>query len=279
MSQPTRDELIERLARAEAEREAVTMGLIVLELDELYRGLEEGEQAAAERLSAAVDALSEPLGQLAAIDEDIAEAEAERAGWQAQMTDETPRDKRARARIHHAECEADISRFRQKREWAEGQFQPLYEERDRCKKMLAVVQGAKRTVLAAMLDPFGSPLAQETGAYTSFRMPQLVPVLLRNDRESPEWDMAVAELEELCLRSAWRSDSLPSNAEQAARAMTSAMADASTVVAPAPSASEVMLVDAIKLRNETAPASKIEDHRNTPPPPRDYMQLPGRGAR
>jgi hypothetical protein len=122
-----------------------------------------------------------------------------------------------------------------------------------------------------MLDPFGSPLAQGTGAYTSFRALHLAPVLMRNDRESPEWPMAIAQMDELAMRSAYRTDHLPSNAEQAARAMTSAMPDASTVVAPAPNAAEVMAADALKIANAAMPASKIEDFRNTPAPPRNLV--------
>ena len=71
----------------------------------------------------------------------------------------------------------------------------------------------------------------------------------------------------------------------AARALEmSGMADASSYVPPVPNGQEVMQADLVRLANEVAPASRIEGPgyssplpRN--PAPRDYMQMPGRGAR
>ena len=112
------------------------------------------------------------------------------------------------------------------------------------------MQGGKRVLVAGMLDPFGE-LGQQTRAYEAFRQLHLNHVLLRNDREDPEWDMALAELRELCLRSGYRTTDLPTDAEMAARALQmSGMADASSYVPPVPNAQEVLAADAVKVAND-----------------------------
>ena len=70
------------------------------------------------------------------------------------------------------------------------------------------------------------------------------------------------------------------DAAKAAAAMRSEMADAASAeLAPAPNAQEVMAADLVKLTNDSAPPSRIDDYRHPGPPRRDWMQLPGRGAR
>jgi len=141
-----------------------------------------------------------------------------------------------------------------------------------------------------MLNPFADELAQATEAYTSLRMPYLNEVLLRCDRESPEWDKAAAEFDELALRSGLRTDHLPTEAERAARALKySGMADASaTPPDPAPSAMEVKALETAYYENAALQArpvhvSDIDDRRGAqavriPTPQRSYMD-PGPGVR
>ncbi len=132
-----------------------------------------------------------------------------------------------------------------------------------------------------MLDPFGE-LGQQTKAYESFRMLHLNHVPLRNDREDPEWPMALAELRELCMRSGYRTTDLPTDAELAARALQmSGMADAlATPPDPVPSAAEVMAMDKAVVVNAALQSSpsRIDDFRRPAPPrtvpERDYLQVP-----
>lgn len=135
---------------------------------------------------------------------------------------------------------------------------------------LRILQSAKQAVKYAQLNPFGSDLGQATEMYASLRMPQLAPMLLRNDRSSPEWDMAIRELWELCARSGYRTDDLPSAAEQMARAMTSEMASAETTpLPPAPSAAELKMID--ELHHESVRVDQarqvIDDRRGARPQP------------
>ena len=286
MTQPTRGELMERLAKAEAEREAVVMGLIVLELQELLTGLEASEDQAAAHLRETADALTGPLAVLASIEADIIAAEGKCNQWSALLSDETPPDKRARVRVFYEEWSREVTALKSRRDFAESGFQSAFEARDQARKVLTAVQAGKRAVVYAMLDPFGSSIAQGTQAYEAFRMPQLVPVLLANDRESPEWDKAVAELEELCLRSAYRTDHLPGEAEQMARAMTAAMtppdaALAEAVAGPVPSAGELKVLDAVARESARLDEARevVDDRRGAVPvrqpvQQRSYMEIP-----
>ena len=290
MTQPTRDELIERLAAAHAETEAVIMGLIVLELDETLSGLSAAEDQAATALREAIETLAEPFAQLAAVDGKIAAAEGKCSDLRCKLArledaddDDRAPDKRATARMQLAEWEAEVTRLRSKRDYAESGFQPLYEQRDNARKWLVTVQGGKRVILGAMLDPFGSSLAQGTGAYEAFRAPMLGPVLLRHDVDSPEWDQAVEQLREWCKRSGYRTDDLPSEGEQMARAMTSMMPDGSAAMADAgPSAADVMAQMTVDAANKSMVPDYIEDRRGAhlapAPPARSYMD-PGPGIR
>jgi hypothetical protein len=285
VTQPTRDELLQRLAGAQAETEAVTMALIYLELDELLTGLSATEDQAAAGLRQAVEALEVPLARLAAMDQEITRAEGRCVEWSERLSDADP-DKRAEARNHYDEWSAEVGTLRAARDECERGFRPLFEDRERCRDELRIMQGGKRVLVAAMLDPFG-PLGQQTKAYETYRMPQIVvPVLLARDLESREWDKAAAEFDELAMRSGLRTDHLPSEAEQVARALAEPLADASQYVEPVPSGQDVIAADKAQFANsalQNSP-SRIDDYRNTPAvprnlPERDWMKLPGRGAR
>jgi len=250
MSEPTKDDLLKRLADAGAEWDAATMGLIWLELGELLTALEAREDQAAAALREATEALTGPEAGLAAIDEETAATDRERLARLASAEDlSLDADKRGLARAQLGEWEADLTRLRQKRDWAEAAMQPLVQARDQARMVLAQIQGAKRGVMWAQLNPFTSPVAQATKAYIGHRQPFLNLVLLKNDRSDPEWEAAISEVEECCLRSAYRTDHLPSEAEQMARAMTASMADAtSEPPPPAPSGRDVMKAYEIEAR-------------------------------
>jgi hypothetical protein len=281
VAETARDKLIRRLAEAQREQEEATMGLIQLELDETLTGLAAAEDQAATALRAATGALAAPLARLAEMDAGIAAAEGRCVEWSRQLADADP-DKRAQARAHFDEWSAEIDKLRAGRDEAERGYRPLFEEREQARKNLGVMQGGRRVLAAGMLDPFGA-LGQQTRAYEAFRQLYLNHVLLRNDREDPEWDMALAELRELCMRSGYRTTDLPTDAELAARALeASGMASAAvTPPDPVPSGQEVIALDKAGVLNaalERSP-SMIEDYRNTPPVPRnarvaEYRQVP-----
>ena len=240
MTESARDKLIKRLADAQREQEEATMGLIQLELDEILTGLAAAEDQAAAALRTALEALDGPLARLAEMDAGISAAEGRCVEWSQQLADADP-DTRAEARSHFTEWSAEIDSLRAERDEAERGYRPLFEEREQCRKNLGVMQGGKRVLAAGMLDPFGE-LGQQTKAYEAYRQLHLNHVLLRNDREDPEWDMALAELRELCLRSGYRTTDLPTDAEMAARALQmSGMADALTTPPdPSPSMMEII---------------------------------------
>ena len=141
------------------------------------------------------------------MDAAISAAEGKCVEWSQQLADADP-DTRARARTHFTEWSAEIDSLRAARDEAERGYRPLMEEREQRSKDLRAIQGGKRVLAAGMLDPFGE-LGQQTRAYEAFRQLHLNHVLLRNDRADPEWDMALAELRELCLRSGYRTTDLP----------------------------------------------------------------------
>ena len=268
MTQPTRDELLKRLAEAQAEQESVTSALIWLELDGIRAGLDGTEAGAAARLRDAHEAMAAPLAQLAVIDEEIAAAGGKRAGWQVK-TSVTDPDKRAVARIHFAEWDAEVTALRARRDQADAMMQPFRAEHDRCRKALEVTQAAKTRLLAAMLNPFGDPLAQATEAYVGLRQPHLNYVLLRGDRGDPEWEMAAVEHAEL------------GRIIENPRYVPEVMARTPAAADPVPSGAEVMAMDKAAFENVALQQqpSRIDDYRKPGPPravaERPWMKLPG----
>ena len=283
MSETAKDKLEKQIAGARAAEERAVMGLIQLELDGRTAGIHAAHDQARAALEDAEAALVEPLAQLAQLEVKIVAAEGKCSDLRQRIDqlaadddDEDAPDNLAAARMQLAEREARVTRLHSKRDFAESGFRPLFEVRDHAVAWVKVYRGAKAEVAEGMADPFG-PLGQQTQAYEAYRMPSLFPVLLLHDRESREWDKAVEELEFLVGRLGFK---LVYDAERAAQALRAEMADAADAeLAPSPNAADIMAADVVKLINETTPPSRIEDHRNTPAPPRDYMQVPGRGAR
>lgn len=111
--------------------------------------------------------------------------------------------------MRFAAWDAELSALKEKRDGLEHDLQPLYEHREKCKADVAHAQGARQAVFYAIADPFGSPVAQATAAYIGYRMPFLIPVLMQHDESHPEWETAITELQEACMISGYRTDSLP----------------------------------------------------------------------
>jgi hypothetical protein len=280
-AEPVRDEHLKELAEALAAVDRATMQLIVDELAEAMPALEEEQRKAAESLREACAALRKPEQLLAELDEELGRVTGQAAEWQGRLSSLRAED-RVEARVRFQAWSEELDRLREKRVFADQDLQPYYDARTKTQAGLELAQSAKRGLVWAMIAPFESAAGQGTTAYVAYRMPRLSYVLLAGDRDHPEWDVALAELEELCLRSAYRTDHLPSNAEQMARSMTAQMPDAAASMAdPVPSAVDVIASDAVAVANAGVSVGKsvIEDHRRTPAPPRivpqrDYMRPP-----
>lgn len=270
------------LARAWAAEDKAVRQLIADELGEAWPAIEAAEDQAAAALREACTALGKPVQLLAGLDAEAERVTGKCAEWQGKLSS-LRTEERVEARRELAAWSEELAQLREKRDQAERDLQPYYDARNKARGDLELVQGAKRGLAWAIVAPYESPVGRGTKAYISWRQPRLAYVLLAGDPGHPEWECAVAQLEEMCLRSAYRTDHLPSNAEEAARAMVAEMADASATLADAPSGVEVMAADALKIANGAIPPSRIEDHRNTPAPPRnpaprEWMSLPGRSA-
>lgn len=257
------------------------MSLIFLELGELLTGLSSTEDQVAAALRDGCEALTGPQADLDRLDRAVADAEGRCVEWSQQLADKDP-DTRADARTHYEEWSAEVAARRAGRDEAERGYRELFAAREEQRTRLRVVQAAKQRVMYAQLNPFCDSLAQETEAYIGLRMPNLNHVLLKCDREDPEWSRAAAEFDELALRSGLRTDHLPTEAERVARALAAGMASAAaTPPAPAPS-----MVDVIKqteahfenmaLQARPVRSADIDDRRGVQrqpaPLPRSYMQ-------
>jgi len=284
VTQPTKDELLKRFAAAQRAQDRAVMTLIYLELDEKrVQLLASRDQVTAARDDAR-EKLKEPRVHLDRLDQAVTAAEGRCVEWSQQLADPDP-DVRAAARLHYEEWSAEVGKRRAERDQAERGYRELFEEERNRELHLRVLGGGIMRITEAQFNPFGDEMAQATDAYKQLRAPMLGPVLLRHEVDSPEWDQAVEQLRTWCRRSAYRTDDLPSNAEQMARAMTAAMGDGSQAVAdPAPSMVEVVKQTEAHFENMALQArpvhvSDIDDRRNAQPvrtPARSYMEPPAR---
>ena len=271
------DDLVSLYARLEAVADKAIKQAIVDELAFSLSGASRAVEAADAAHREACAALGKPEQLLAGLDEEIGRVTGRCAEWQAKLSSLTAED-RVEARVRFAAWSDELDKLKEKRDQAERDLQPYYDVRNNAAADLELAEGARLSVASAMSKPYESRVAQGTRAYITLRQPRLTYVLLAGDPSHAEWEPAISQLEEMCLRSAYRTDHLIGNAEAMARAMTAEMADAaSTPFAPSPNAADVMAADMVKLANETAPPSRIEDHRRpgSAVPRRDYMRLPG----
>jgi hypothetical protein len=263
------------LADALAETDRCIRQLVADELGELWPALDQAEEQAAGNLRAAVEALEAPQAAINALSAEITRVEGQCSDWQSRLESDRIED-RVEARVRFQAWDDELDKLRQKRDFAEAEMLPLLAARTKCRGDMELAQGAKRGLAWAMIDPFGTAVGQGTRAYVAHRQVRLNHVLLAADRANPEWDCAVSELRELCM-AVMRAGhditaDLPAFGELAFRSMTSAMTDASSAWGdPAPSAADVVAKDRVTVENAALAAtrSKIEDHRNTRPVPRN----------
>ena len=282
---PRAEHLAQYLEAMTAADKALRLAIAAELAEELPR-LEQDQAEAAKVVEVTYAALEDPERDIAELDAEIAGAKADRARWQAKLSDETPREERAAARFQHAECEADIARLTQRREFAEAQALPL---RDALAKAQAGLRDASGAVAGRKLNATPAlayyAAGQKSAGY-AWRFGIALEGVLR-DRDHPEHDAAVDYMLHLCQVSGFRTEDyageLPSDAEQARRFWDQVYA-AAQHAEPAPSGREVagvvhaeMAVAAENKRLEASPV-RIDDRRAAAPvrnpPQRSYMQPP-----
>jgi len=283
----TREERLVQFLVAMAEADKRLRLAIGAELAEQLPGLEQDQAGAAARLEKAYTAVQGPERDLAGIVAEIAAAEADRARWQAKLSGETPREERASARFQHAECESDITRLSQKRDFAETQLVPLRDAVTKARRDLeaatARLEGLRFNAAEPLLAYYAA--GQKTSAY-GMRFGLALESALQ-DKAHPEHDAAIEHMLHLCTVSGFRtedfSDRLPSDARAAARFWDEVYQSANPPQPP-PSGREVM--DQVHAEMTVAMANKalerspsrIDDFRGPampkPVPQRDYMEVP-----
>lgn len=250
--------------------------LIIDDLADMQFPLEENQEKAAKRLSQAVEAMGGPNAHLVTLDRDIAHAESRSAEY-GKLLDSADPDERAQARWRKSEWDAELDSLRQKRQSAHEDMLPFIAEWDKAKADLKAADEALTGLALNMADPFKGVVAQGTPAYQVWRKQSgnLVPLLLANDRDNPEFQQAVNLLEQCCLRSGYRTDNLPTNAEQ----LANALAELAGTPEIAPSGAEVMAQTGAVAENVKLEHSRqvIEDYRQPRPPKvtaeREWMQV------
>jgi hypothetical protein len=280
VSEPTYDELMQRLADHEEGAKATVAALIYTRLSGYLTGLEAAEEQEAAALADAYEALAEPRAHLAGLDKTVTAAEGKCVEWSHLLSDDDP-DVRASARNHYDEWSAEVGKRRAIRDEAERGYPDLFEAEELAKRNMRYIQLQKESVKQQRLNPFGSDLGMATDEYKDLRRRQLGDVLLRGQRDNPEWDQAMAQLRTWCLHAGYRGEDLPDPGKVNAEAMTAAMANSADAVAdPAPSARDLMKQDQVVAANAALQQSpsRIDDFRGPPPPrevpQRDYMQVP-----
>jgi hypothetical protein len=270
VTQPTRDQLRIRFRAALDAAERAAMALVFLDLDGRLAGVRADKEQVVMARDAAEERVREPRAQLAAIDAEIGQAVADRDRWQALLSDDTPRDRRAVARFHHAEAEADITRLSKRRDFAAAGFEPLFDEVARLEAVVRFAESGEASLLRAMGDPFGDEMAQATEAYKEFRAPLLGYLLLRGDESHPEWPQALQQLAEWCKCSGHlppEKDPRPRVREVMADGLADAMSD------PAPSMTDIIAQTTAEMTNNALQKSpsRIDDYRYGP-----VWDVPGR---
>jgi hypothetical protein len=247
--------------------------------------LEESQEKAAQVMNDAWTAKKGPEQALAALDAEIADAEADRTRWEAKHTDYSlSREERGVARFQLAEAEADIARLTKRREFAEAGLLPLRANWVKAKAAYEQATGAAKG-REMNADPelayYGA--GQEADTYP-LRFGLALERILR-DSGHYEHAAAIKHMLHLCRVSGFRTENyaaeLPSDAEQAKRFWDSVYEGAQHAE-PVPTGREVieaahreMTVIAENKRLDQAPAV-LDDRRGArpvpAPPQRSYMQ-------
>jgi hypothetical protein len=106
-------------------------------------------------------------------------------------------------------------------------------------------------------------MGQQTKAFSAWWLESgaFVPVLLAGNRNHYTWQAAWDFMDVIALRSGWRSDHLPTDAEQIRRSIEHYTMERQNAVNQSsyPSGVEVMNSDVIRIVQATAPKVSVDD--------------------
>jgi hypothetical protein len=256
--------------------DAAIRALVTGELRSMLPGFGERQEDAAAGLRGICDALREPEQHLAALEQEIAAAEAEAAQKRAQL-DSGDFGTKVAARAWLASCGNEVAALTEKHRQQSDAIAGLRQSRDQARRRLEAATTERDALEVNASGPglaftaFG--LGTVTFATFFLGFGRAVPVLLAGDRSHPFWDVSFRWLDELALRSGYRTDHLASDAEMARRAWDGIYAQASPPWAPRTGrevAGEMHRQGANMARKREAEqaGSMIEDHRGRPGPVR-----------
>ena len=265
-------ELVAAFTEADGARDLAARNLIADELR--FRVLpqyQERENEAGEALAEAVAALKEPENHLAALEEEIAGAEAEAAQKRAQL-DSGEFSVKVAARAWLAEYGNEVAALREKHRQQTDAIYPLRQARDQAQVRLDEAFRARRG-LEQNCSPVWAyfALGPSTMAYKTYRVVAgaLAPVLASGNSDYYEWDAGIAWLEFLCERTGFRTDHLPKDSERYRRQWDDILAQANP---PQPPLTGAEVIGQMHARYESAALAKrgertvqpVEDHRLRP---------------
>ena len=189
--------------------------LITAELQETLTSAQVMEALAADRVRAAQKALDAPQARISELDAQIGDAEAERAKLESDAV-QGDREFRVKVRQMIPVIDEDIALLAAEKRRLEAEIMPLVAEHAEAKRDLGEAHENVALVEVSMSFPFLG-LGQQTLPYSMREHYGLCSVLMEGNRDHPEWNAGIRFLEKLCLRTGYRTDGLPSEAEQVKR--------------------------------------------------------------
>jgi hypothetical protein len=231
---------LEAMMAARLEEDAHIRWLVSAELRTFLPSYVQAEEEAAAAVKIAFEALRQPESDLAAMDKQIGEVTGECGTWERKLGDSSAA-LRVEAHARFAGWSHELDVLHAERAELDAEAEVL---RDAWKVAVAELRHAstERAALETNIEDFPYwGLGSATDAYQVWRANagHLVPLLLRGEEGVQEWDAAIAWMDDLCLRSGYRTDHLPTYAERYREAMRNHLA-ATDSTQPAPSAGEVM---------------------------------------
>ncbi len=235
--------------------------LIADELRGRLPEFEEAEAKAAARVRELWEALKEPEAELARLNEDIAQAEGEAGEYHKRLDAADKISERVAARAWWLEWSAQLDSLNEKKAILERELEPVREAYEKAKTDADDARVKREAFeLNVAIPLFG--LGQGTNAFRAWHleMGAFIPVLLSMDRGHFLWDAGYKFLDVVCLRSGYRTDHLPTDAENIKRSIENYAASKQKADV-APSGQEVMRADALRIQQMLETKTHVEDYR------------------
>jgi hypothetical protein len=206
-----------KLAAAERQAENLAGMLVQRELVKVVLpGYAEAEAAAGREYSAALAALREPGDRIGELKEEIAKADEEFVSWRDDLDNEKI-GARVAARTALASWREEMDALTAKLAVLEAEIQPLRLAAAEAKTRLDRANEDHELAKFNAGSPFAALLGygQDTDSFRTFwlRGGHFVKVLLSGNTIHAAWNASCAFMDELALRSGWRSDHLPKEAD------------------------------------------------------------------